>query len=59
MAKYEVVVTQRKEDKGRVIHMEFSTWERARDYADDMVVNDNRTVSCSIYKNNCLLSDKC
>ena len=56
MTKYEVEVTQCKNDKGRVIHEEFTTWEAAHDYAKRMV-EDNRTVKCSIYKNNCLVMD--
>lgn len=56
MALYEVEVTQKKEDKGRVIHTEFCSWDLAREYADEMVM-DNRTVKCSIYKNNCLIMD--
>ena len=56
MKNYEVEVTQRKEDKARVVHKNFSSFELARSYADEMTM-DNRTVKCSIYKNNCLVMD--
>lgn len=54
---YEVVTTQMSNGKGRVIHEEFSDYDVARQYAHDMVVDDPRTVGCSIYKNDCLVMD--
>lgn len=56
---YEVITTQVSGDKGRVIHKEFNDFEIARQYAHDICVDDNRTVSCSIYKgeNRCLVMD--
>lgn len=57
MKPYEVVTTQIKEDKGRVIHEYFDTFEKANEYANDICVNDSRTIKCSIYKNNILVMD--
>lgn len=50
MKMYEVVATQLDGNKGRVVHEEFDDYDVARQYADDICLNDNRTVSCSIYK---------
>jgi hypothetical protein len=57
MKKYEVITTQISENKGRVIHEYFDDYDVARQYAHDISVYDNRTVSCSIYKNNILVMD--
>lgn len=57
MKTYEVITTQESNGKARVIHKEFDDCAVARTYADDMVLNDNRTVRCSIYKNGCLMMD--
>lgn len=57
MKKYEVITTQQSKDKARVIHEYFDDYEVARQYADDICLNDNRTVSCSIYKNGFLVMD--
>ncbi len=57
MKTYEVITTQESNGKARVIHRKFDDCAVARTYADDMVLNDNRTVRCSIYKNGCLMMD--
>ena len=57
MGKYEVVTTQVSGSKGRVIHEEFDDYEVARQYAEDICLNDERTASCSIYKNDILVID--
>lgn len=54
---YEVITTQVDGNKARVIHEEFNDYDVARQYADDICLNDNRTVSCSLYKNNLLVMD--
>ena len=56
MKKYEVITTQVNRNKARVIHEYFEDYEVARAYADD-ICWDNRTVSCSIYKNGFLVMD--
>ena len=50
MKQYEVIITQEANGKARVIHEEFDDYDVARHYADDICLNDNRTVKCSIYK---------
>lgn len=57
MIKYEVITTQVSGNKARVIHEEFDDYDVAREYADDICLNDNRTVNCSIYKNGFLIMD--
>ena len=57
MKDYEVVTTQQSEGKARVIHEYFDDYDVARQYADDISINDNRTVRCSIYKRNILVMD--
>ena len=57
MKNYEVVVTQQSGNKARVIHEHFDDYDVARQYADDMVLEDNRTVACSIYKGAFLVMD--
>lgn len=57
MKKYEVITTQVSNNKARVIHEEFNDYDTARQYADDICLNDNRTVSCMIYENNILVMD--
>ena len=57
MKTYEVEVVQQSNERGRVIHEFFNDYELARNYADDIVLNDNRTVRCSIYKNGFLVMD--
>lgn len=54
---YEVITTQQANGKARVIHEYFDEFDVARTYADDICLNDNRTVQCSIYKNNFLVMD--
>ena len=56
---YEIVTVQETNGKARVIHKEFNDYEAARQYAEDICLNDNRTVRCSIYKgeNRCLVMD--
>jgi len=57
MTKYEVITAQVSNNKTRVIHEEFNDCDVARQYADDICSNDNRTVSCSLYKGNLLIMD--
>lgn len=57
MKNYEVVTTQQSNGKARVIHEYFEDFDLARVYADDICLNDNRTVSCSIYKGSFLVMD--
>jgi hypothetical protein len=57
MKQYEVITTQQDKGKARVIHECFSDYEVARRYAEDICLNDNRTVKCSIYQNDILVID--
>lgn len=57
MQEYEVITTQQNKGKARVIHEYFNDYDLARQYAHDICVNDNRTVSCSIYKGIVLVMD--
>lgn len=56
MKKYEVITTQVSNNKARVIHEEFYDIDLVWEYVD-YICDDNRTVSCSIYKNGCLMMD--
>lgn len=57
MKKYEVITTQQDSGKARVIHELFDDYDVARQYAEDICLNDNRTVKCSIYQGNILVID--
>lgn len=57
MKEFEVITTQQAKDKARVIHEYFDDYDTARVYADDICINDYRTVKCSIYKNGFLVID--
>lgn len=57
MKKYEVIATQVDGNKSRVIHKEFYDVDEMGEYVDDICINDDRTVSCSVYKNGLLMYD--